>query len=267
MDERLAAVLAFDRGIRMRGAQRVIDLPGGVVIRHDGLPILRHLNAVLLDAPLAAELAEPTAFIDLADRQLAGLGHRYLVLDDVAAAERLAPALLDAGWTRERVVYMVRARDADRPPRPGLARRLDEPTARALHAEVTAEEVPADEGVQGPIAAALVRQLVEGQAAVRAGTRSICFGAGEDGQLASICTLFIGDRIAMIEEVGTLTAQRERGLARAVVGAAIDAAFEAGAEEIAVPADADDWPQVLYAKLGFDPLGTQVSFALRKAGR
>jgi hypothetical protein len=30
-----------------------------------------------------------------------------------------------------------------------------------------------------------------------------------------------------------------------------------------VPADADDWPQVIYAGLGFEPVGTQVHFTLR----
>ena len=55
----------------------------------------------------------------------------------------------------------------------------------------------------------------------------------------------------MIEEVGTLASHRERGLAKAVVSAAIRSAGEWGADLIVVPADADDWPQLLYAKLGF----------------
>ena len=32
---------------------------------------------------------------------------------------------------------------------------------------------------------------------------------------------------------------------------------------IVVPADADDWPQVMYAGLGFVPLGRQVGLAQR----
>jgi mycothiol synthase len=71
----------------------------------------------------------------------------------------------------------------------------------------------------------------------------------------------------MIDEVGTLMTARGRGLARAVVSAAIDAAIGEGCDPIFVPADADDWPQLLYAKLGFEPLGTQVAFTLRQAGR
>jgi hypothetical protein len=267
VDESLAHVLEIDRGVRLRGAQRLIELPEGVVVRHDELPMLRHLNALVLDAPLPAGLAELTAFTELADRHLAGLGHRQVVLDDAAAAERLAPALLEAGWTRQRVLFMLRVREPDQPPRAGLARRLDDHEANELQRAITAEEVPPNEGGGGPIAAAIVRQLVAGQAAMRAGTRAICFGAGENGRLASICTLFVDAGSAMIEEVGTLTAERGLGLARAVVSAAIDAAVQERCDPIFVPADADDWPQLLYAKLGFEPLGTQVSFTLREPGR
>jgi GNAT superfamily N-acetyltransferase len=67
----------------------------------------------------------------------------------------------------------------------------------------------------------------------------------------------------MVEEVGTLPEYRERGLATAVVSAAIRAAGEWGADVIVVPADADDWPQLLYAKLGFVPIGKQVSLTRR----
>jgi hypothetical protein len=30
-----------------------------------------------------------------------------------------------------------------------------------------------------------------------------------------------------------------------------------------VPADADDWPQIIYAGLGFVPIGRQITFTLR----
>ncbi len=41
-----------------------------------------------------------------------------------------------------------------------------------------------------------------------------------------------------------------------------------GAELIVVPADADDWPQLMYAGLGFEPLGRQVTLTRRlRAGR
>jgi GNAT superfamily N-acetyltransferase len=258
-------LLAFDRSVRIGGATDVRRLPAGIVIRHSGLPVLYHLNALLLDAPLAAELHDAVALAELADEQLAGLGHRHVVLNDADAAERLAPALSIRGWTQQRVLLMLRVRGPDRPAA-GLARPLTDGQAHTLQLQITGEEAPRDQGVEGAVADALVRQLIAGQEALRAGTRSIVFGAAaEDGPLASMCTLFAGEGIAMIEEVGTLERFRGRGLARVVVGAAVDAALELGAERIFVPADADDWPQLLYVKLGFEAVARQVSFTLRNA--
>jgi GNAT superfamily N-acetyltransferase len=112
-------------------------------------------------------------------------------------------------------------------------------------------------------------RLMAAQSALRAATPAQCFGAGEDGELQSMCTLFLdadvrGRRVAMVEEVGTLAAHRGRGLARAVVSAAVAAARAWNAELIVVPADADDWPQLMYSRLGFAPVGRQVSLTRRE---
>ena len=64
----------------------------------------------------------------------------------------------------------------------------------------------------------------------------------------------------MVESVATLPDHRERGLAKAAVGAALRAAADWGADLIAVPADADDWPQLLYASLGFVAAGRLLTF-------
>jgi GNAT superfamily N-acetyltransferase len=258
------SLMAFDRTVRIGGATSVTEIPAGLVIRHSGLPTLYHLNALLLDAPLAPELRDPLALSGLADEELAELGHRHVVLDDADAAEEIAAALALEGWSQQRVLLMLRVREPDRTPPPGLARRLTAEEAHALQLEITAAEAAGERGAKGAVAQALVRMLVSGQEALRAGTRSFVFGAApEGGPVASMCTLFAGDGVAMIEEVGTLERFRGRGLARAVVSAAVDAALELGCERIFVPADADDWPQLLYLKLGFEPVARQVSFTLR----
>lgn len=251
----LSSVLAFDRGIRMRGAQRVVEIPGGVVVRHDELPSLYHLNAVLLGSLRgdAARLAR------LADEHLGDLGHRHIVIDDADAAERVAPQLLASGWTRQRVVFMRFEREPDRPAHDGLAGEIHGERARELQLALLSEEAPRD-APAGTVASALAKLLVAGQEAVRAGTRSICFAAGDGGRPSSMCTLFIDGEMAMIDEVGTMRAARGRGLARAVVSAALKSARAEGCATIVIPADADDWPQLMYAGLGFEPLGRQVSF-------
>jgi GNAT superfamily N-acetyltransferase len=114
----------------------------------------------------------------------------------------------------------------------------------------------------------LPQRLVDAHFAVRSGTPALGFGAGEDGGLQSMCTLFLdpdvdGTRVAMVEQVGTFPPYRGRGLAKAVVSAAVRAGGEWGADLITVPADADDWPQLIYANLGFDPVGVQAQFTRR----
>ena len=99
--------------------------------------------------------------------------------------------------------------------------------------------------------------LADAQALMRATTPSLRFGAvGPGGEPASTCTLFLdedvgGRRVATVEAVATLRDHREQGLARAAVCAAMRAAGAWHADLIVVPADADDWPQLLYASLGF----------------
>jgi GNAT superfamily N-acetyltransferase len=258
------SLMAFDRSVRIAGATSVTQIPAGLVIRNTGLPTLYHLNALLLDAPLAPALRDPEAVTALADEHLRELGHRHIVFDDADAAEELAPALAVKGFTQQRVLMMLRVRGPDRLADPGLARPVSAEEAHALQLEITADEAPDRGSARGAVTDALVRLLVSGQEALRTGTCSFVFGAAEPrGPLASMCTLFAGDGIAMIEEVGTLERFRERGLARAVVLAAVDKAVELGCEQIFVPADAEDWPQLLYVKLGFEPVARQVSFTLR----
>ena len=100
----------MERAIRARAAERSIELPGGAAVLHDGLRRLHHLNALILDAPLRED-TDAGAIMALAERHLAHLPHRHVVLDDGPAAERLAPDFERAGWTVERVLYMALAGD------------------------------------------------------------------------------------------------------------------------------------------------------------
>lgn len=266
MDE-LQRALELDRRVALRAGERTIEIPEGWVVLHDRLARVHVLNMVLLAAPLPPQLGAD-GLISIAERWLGHLGHRFVRIDDATGAARLTSTLLAAGWQRQRTVFMVLRTD----PRAALvdprAREISEAELDALtrsnfeHYDYGADSSPA-----------LIRELVQAQVAMRRGTRARRFGAGEHDGLQAMTTLFMdpdvdGVRAAMVEQVGTLPDYRERGLARAAVSAAVAAAGEWGAELITVPADADDWPQLLYAKLGFEPVGIQVSFTLREpAGR
>jgi GNAT superfamily N-acetyltransferase len=262
VDDRLGAALKLDRDVRLRAAPEVRPIPEGFVIRDPGLARVHYVNALLLSAPLSPEL-DAHAVTILADRWLGDLDHRHVTIDDAPAAERLAPALADRGFERARTVFMAFAgKPGDALP-DARVREISDAELRALQLAGYEREYRSPRAPAG-----LATQLADAQAAARAGTLARGFAAGEDGGLQSNCTLFLdpdgaGGRVAMVEEVGTLSEYRERGLATAVVSAAIRAAGEWGADLIVVPADADDWPQLLYAKLGFVPIGKQVSLTRR----
>jgi GNAT superfamily N-acetyltransferase len=264
--DELAAALAFDRGLRARAAQETIELPEGLVVLHEQLRSMRYLNSLILDAPLPESFG-PDEVAGLADVRLGHLHHRHVVVDDGPAAERLAPELQRRGWTVERTLYMRWTGDADTYAGADLAREISDDELRALQHAIYRE----DRGGHSAVGEALTATLIAGQDAIRASTRARCFGAGIGGAVSASCTLFFerpaGEGgIAMIDEVGTLTAHRRQGLGRAVVAAALAAAREAGCAPILVPADAEDWPRGLYERMGFEPLGAQVAFTFIPGG-
>jgi hypothetical protein len=264
----LAAALRLDRQIRRRAATQAISVPEGLVVRHPQLWDVHYLNALVLDAGVSPPPA-PAEVVALAERWLGEGGpappaeHRHVVFDDAAAGERAAAELEAAGWERRRTSFMAFAGDPLAVGHDGRAREISDAEMEALQLTGLREEVP-----QAAVRSGLAERLAVTQRALRAGTPARCFGAGEAGGLQSMCTLFLDDdvdgrRVAMIEEVGTLIAYRRRGLARATVSAAIAAALAWAAGLIVVPADADDWPQLMYAGLGFIPVGQQVSLTWR----
>lgn len=260
--DELAGALALDREIYLRGASESHQLDGGWVARDAALPSIYTLNCIRLAAPLSA--AVDAAAIDrLADAWLGDRDHRRVVVEDAAAGERLAPALTAAGWERDRTLFMVLRTDPGHAPRDPRAREISDPELREVNLLVNREEEYGPHAFPG-----LPELLVQAQGAVRARTPARMFGAGEDGGLQSMTTLFMeedldGHRAAMVESVATLRAWRQRGLARAAVSAALRAAAGWGAELITVPCDADDWPQLMYASLGFAPVGRIVTFTRR----
>ncbi len=86
------------------------------------------------------------------------------------------------------------------------------------------------------------------------------FAVRLDGTLAGNCELYLDGADAQVEFVDTLEEFRGRGIARAVVLAAAEAARAAGATRVFIVADDDDWPKDLYARLGFDRMARTWQF-------
>lgn len=267
-DAELSLCFELDRRVILRGARERLRIPGGWVALHPELRAIWGLNVVLLAGPLPSQFGVAD-LITAANRWLGHLPHRSVRVEDPAAAERVAGALAARGWERRRTRFMVLDDEAP-------AGRLD-PRARPINEDELDTLLLADFRQSPPEADAspeLPELLVAAQRALRAGTPVLRFGAGVDGGLQSMCTLFLDAelgprRAAMVEEVSTLPGYRERGLAKAVVSAAIAAARQWKADMIIVPVDAEDWPQLMYAKLGFEPVGEHSTFLRRpqNAGR
>ena len=66
--------------------------------------------------------------------------------------------------------------------------------------------------------------------------------------------------VGQVEDVVTLDEHRGRGLASAAVLAALDASLAEGNTLTFLVADADDWPYLLYERLGFETTGRRGRF-------
>jgi ribosomal protein S18 acetylase RimI-like enzyme len=217
----------------------------GTALFNDDFPSYIDGNLLWVD-----QRADATAgqLVAETDRLYDTFAHRAIVVPDEAAGSRLAATFRGDGWEVDRLVYMVRRRNADQ------------------ESVLEVEECSFDEVYPLMLEANLhghgrmTRAAAEANAAVRRAfvdlTGARFFVARIDGVLAGFCELYVHDGVAEIDDVHTLQRFRRRGIARGVVDHAVRlAAREAGADLIFLIADDADWPKELYAKLGFDPLG------------
>jgi GNAT superfamily N-acetyltransferase len=214
----------------------------------------------------------------IADEALgaAGCAHRSACVLDEADGHRLAAELEAAearwpGWEVERTRYMlwrggeVEPDASSAPPRTvsshlsadtadkcerHLAREVGLAEIAGLRKAVSAETMPAGGGGQ-----AAVDQLFELDRRYGDAGGDRWFAAPADGEPLSCCRLLTDGRTAQVEDVATLARARERGYAKAIVLAAIAAAQADGVRTVFLTAEAADWPQLFYARLGFETIG------------
>jgi GNAT superfamily N-acetyltransferase len=263
--------LAFVRATTAATAKRVLELEGGIAVFHDDLASVWDLNLLWLDAVPPEATAESLAALAEAVQGDAGLAHRKIAVAEETAGARLAEGFTALGWAPSVDVYM--AHGAERPARPAATpdrraregstrpetvdiREVDEPGQRPLRERILREFPDGDSDE-------VIAQLVDVKRATAAAVPTRWFAAYVDSEPVSVGELYLAGAIAQIEDLGTLEAFRNRGLASAVVLRAIAEARAAGAELVFLIADDGDWPKQLYGRLGFDPIGRTYSF-LRK---
>jgi GNAT superfamily N-acetyltransferase len=223
--------------------------PFGEAFVHRGLARAYVLNTLHVAAEVDAD-----QLVAAVDEIYDGFLHRRAVVESDDTGARLVRGLSPRGWLAERDVYMVLRRPRDREADPGLAVEVDAARHRLAEAAGVREEpYGRDEDV--------VRQLVDMRAELAAAVPAARFFVGcVDGVDAAVTTLYSDGATAQVEDVATLRDYRRRGLARATVSAAVDAALEMGHDTVFMVADEDDWPKDLYGRLGFDPIGRTWAF-------
>jgi GNAT superfamily N-acetyltransferase len=233
----LAAALAFKREHRLRAVERVEpvqELPGALAAQTPSLHHVYELNLVLAPADAPGERVADAC---------ARRGLPKARLDGDATGAGFPP-----GWDVERELVMVRRRPPDRAPGPDRVR----PVGLA-ELDPSEEEFlrPALHAREPEIRRQLIAQHERWEAAAPAFQR---LGIAEHGRVVAWCRVFDDGRLAEIDAVGVLPAERGRGLGRALMEGVLE--HIPPGRTVFLVADEDDWPRRLYARLGFDAVGT-----------
>ncbi len=239
-------ILAFTRWLEETTSTRMHPWRFGTALFHDAFPRRWDSNFLRVERPVGSSTAADLA--TEADRILSGFEHRELIFEDDREGARLAAGFVELGYTADRLVDMVLRRERDREPPSIEVREVPLETVRPLMIETNLASHAGMERGSAEMLADFATVLVD-----RVGARF--FAAWIDGELAGCCELYVQGGVAQVENVDTRERFRNRGVARAFLAAAIDAARDVGADLIFLMADDADWPQQLYGKLGFDPVG------------
>jgi GNAT superfamily N-acetyltransferase len=246
------ALLAFELALDEQVCDEVRRESWGRAFLTPSAPLVWDANWVAIErAGLSVD-----EVVAIADEVLGGAGfdHRTVCGSDEADGRRLGEAVEAEparwpGWEVERTRYML-WRGGEVSALPGVREvGLDE--IEELRSALIRESMPPEvEELE-----ATVDQLLELERrnGIAAGDR--WFVAPAAGEPLAACRLLRGEGIAQVEDVATREDARERGYAKAIVLATVAAAQAAGATTIFLTAEAADWPQLMYAKLGFEAVG------------
>jgi ribosomal protein S18 acetylase RimI-like enzyme len=259
-DDRYARTAAFWRWLQERVCTHREDLPWGVAFLDLDYPLRFDSNHLFVDHPVPGMTT-----VDLhreAERILggAGLKHREVQMAADQEGHALAMGFAELGYVADHLVVMAHE---DEPAKevPAVAEIVDFQEARPAIAASFAAQPWAD-------SEEVVRCLTDYRVKLEREIGARFYAARVDGAIAAHCELYVGpDGVAQVEDVNTAEAYRGRGLASACVMRAVRDARDAGADLVFLYADANDWPQHLYTKLGFRPVGHAWEFLKWPGGK
>ena len=237
----LDRIHAFRRSLEDGAAERRVPLAFGTGLFCDSLPDVYDLNYVR--AERRAEAGEIAAAVELA---MEPFFHRKVTLahDQSETATELAAA----GWEHSTHLVMALQREPDRHVEAGNVREV----AFAEIAELRTDLICAEPWGSPRLAASLNtgRQRIARVVPLR------YLGVFDGDRVVGYCELREAAGVAQIEDVNTLAAMRGRGFGRALVQAAAESARSRN-DVVFLEALADDWPRLLYERVGFDVISTR----------
>jgi ribosomal protein S18 acetylase RimI-like enzyme len=249
----LARLRAHRRALLERSTARAEPFAHGVAYFTPAHPTKWDLNLLVAEDGSGTSAEELLAE---AERLQAPAGLRHRKIEIQAGGEPFVDAFTAAGWSAERLILMLL--------RPGRDQRGAAP-AEVREVEFAAVRGLIEQWYGEAMSAAEARDLADADADTARTSGARFFLTERDGAAAASCMLLPGDGVGQVEEVYTAKRFRGQGLASAVVRVAIAAAQERGDELIMIMADADDWPQRLYERLGFETVDEFRTFT-RKPG-
>jgi ribosomal protein S18 acetylase RimI-like enzyme len=247
----LARAVEMTHRLQDRCAPVRVPFEWGTFLSNPDLPLVWDLNFARIEAD---DPPPPPAIAETVERLPwpAASRHRKITVDDEATGARLAHGFKEIEWQVGRLVYMVlTGAPPPVPPTPVVEMSSGE------RADALVSFLP-----QIGTKPETLHQIIASRAVVEDNVTVRRFGAFVDGEIATMCELYLEGGTAQIEDVATIERFRKRGLANAVVLNALEAALSTGAEFVFLIADADDWPKEMYAKLGFEEVGTTYEFMI-----
>lgn len=240
----LERIWDFGHRVMQASASEVVPVRGGFAVLTSDFPNSYEHNCLVIQS-----LQTPELILAEADRVLggAGLEHRSI---EVEIAD-LDPAWLAVfqrhGYQVERNLVMVLRWPPERTGTTAVAR---VPYSELMPAVAANWRRLLPRASQDSI-----RQLVERRSTTHRACQVTHHAVVVDGRFVARCDLYRIAPIAQVESVETDPEWRNRGYATAVVLDAVALARSSGCELIFLMADQDDWPQRLYRRLGFEPVG------------
>lgn len=246
-DDRAARATAFERYVATARSSHRTPVPGGVCVRSAEFPASYDHNRLILDRPVDVATAHA-----LSARELYGLEHWQLSVLAPVDAGTVAD-LVAAGWDHSENLLMV-ATDDPVPANCDLqVHRAELPVLADFRRAMRGRYLPGASVTE-------VQQLIDREVLTERVAQVEHLVVADGPVVAAQADLYVVGATAQVESVDTDPSHRGRGYATALVLDGLARARARGCDLVFLLADANDWPQHLYEKLGFRTIASSHVF-------